>query len=486
MPAACLALDQPGLDHREWMNPMKKWRQACALLFMHIFFGLGALFAAPPNIVIILADDLGWGDLACQGAADMRTPNIDSLAGSGMSFSRFYANCPVCSPTRAALLTGRYPDLAGVPGVIRMSPANSCGYLDPKAVLLPSVLKSAGYHTAIVGKWHLGLSSPNTPTERGFDFFHGFLGDMMDDYYTHLRGGRNFMRLNEAEIDPQGHATDLFTDWAIGYVRERARLAQPFFLYLAYNAPHTPIQPPQERLERTKARQPELSAARAGLVALIEHMDDGIGRFVEALRECGAAGNTLLIFTSDNGGQLSVGASNGDLNGGKGQMFEGGIRVPMFAVWPGRIEPGSKSDYIAMTMDLFPTVCEAAGAEGKRPLFEHAIDGASFLPVLLGRAISGTPPGGSAAEGRTLVWVRRETGADCALPYYAVRRGDWKLLQNGPFEKPALYDLASDPGEQAPLDSKHKNYRPLAKALEAHVLRSGETPWQAAGTWTAP
>lgn len=158
------------------------------------------------------------------------------LAASSVRFDPFCSNSPVCSPTRAALLTGRYPDVAGVPGVIRTDPANSWGYLAANAELLPKRLHSVGYHSAIVGKWHLGLESPNLPNQRGFDLFHGFLGDMMDDYYTHRRHARNYMRLNDREIDPQGHATDLFTDWAIEYLKSRPGQAQPFFLYLAYNA----------------------------------------------------------------------------------------------------------------------------------------------------------------------------------------------------------------------------------------------------------
>ena len=156
-----------------------------------------------PNVVVILADDLGFGDLSSFGAKDLRTPNIDALLASGVRFNNFYANSPVCSPSRAALLSGKYPDLVGVPGLVRTYPADNWGYLSEKAVLLPRMLKNAGYHTAIVGKWNLGLESPNLPTERGFDFFHGFLGDMMEDYYTHLRHGRNYMRRNEEVIEPK-------------------------------------------------------------------------------------------------------------------------------------------------------------------------------------------------------------------------------------------------------------------------------------------
>jgi len=214
--------------------------------------------SAAPNILVILADDLGYGDLSSYGATDLQTPHIDRLMLAGTRLDQFYANCPVCSPTRASLLSGRYPELVGVPGVIRTHASNNWGYLSPRATLLPTLLKKANYHTAIIGKWHLGLQSPNTPNQRGFDYFHGFLGDMMDDYYNHRRHDINYMRRNSQEIDPQGHATDLFTDWACDYLRDRANndrpnKKKPFFLYLAYNAPHTPIQPPAAWLDKVKS-----------------------------------------------------------------------------------------------------------------------------------------------------------------------------------------------------------------------------------------
>jgi len=439
--------------------------------------------ADKPNILVILADDLGYGDLSSYGATDLKTPNIDKLIAAGMRFENFYANCPVCSPTRASLLSGRYPDMVGVPGVIRTHVTDNWGYLAPHAVLLPKLLKPAGYHTAIVGKWHLGLASPNTPNERGFDHFHGFLCDMMDDYYKHRRHDINYMRLNGEEIDPQGHATDLFTQWAVDYIRQRAGKKQqrgqdaretqgrdalatkPFFLYLAYNAPHTPIQPPEDWLQRVKARQPGISEKRAKLVALIEHLDDGIGKVIACLKECSVSGNTLVIFTSDNGGQLGVGANNGPLRAGKQDMYEGGIRVPMCAVWPGRITPGSRSDRVALTMDLYPTICEAAGAK-----VAHEIDGRSILPTLFGKS--------QPAEDRVLFWMRREGGAYNGRAYYAARYGDFKLVQNGPFEPMQLYDLKDDPKEQNPLDKKHKMYQKLFTALRDHVIEAGAVPWQ--------
>ena len=418
-----------------------------------------------PNILMILVDDLGYGDLSSYGAKDLKTPHIDRLMAAGMRFDNFYANCPVCSPTRAALLSGRYPDMVGVPGVIRTHITNNWGYLAPHAVLLPKLLKPAGYHTAIIGKWHLGLDSPNTPNERGFDHFHGFLGDMMDDYYNHRRHGNNYMRLDGKEIDPEGHATDLFTQWAIDYINDRARSNLPFFLYLAYNAPHTPIQPPDDWLDRVKKRQPGISERRAKLVALIEHLDDGIGKVMAAIKEAGVSDNTMVIFTSDNGGQLNVGANNGPLRAGKQDMYEGGIREPMCAVWPGKIEPGTRSERVALTMDLYPTICEAAGAK-----ITHQIDGRSILPTLLGKS--------QPDEDRFLFWVRREGGGYGGRAYYAARYGDYKLVQNSPYEPMELYNLKDDPQEKKPLGRKHKMYRTLFTALRNHIIEAGAVPWQ--------
>ena len=418
-----------------------------------------------PNILMILVDDLGYGDLTCQGAPDMQTPHIDALIHAGMRLDPFYANCPVCSPTRAALLTGRYPDLAGVPGVIRTHQKNSWGYLSEHTVTLPSVLRKEGYHTAMVGKWHLGLESPNTPNEQGFDHVKGYLGDMMDDYWNHRRHGFNYMVEDGRSIDPEGHATDLFSRWSVEYIHSRTRKDVPFFLYLAYNAPHTPIQPPEDWVEKVKAREKNITDKRARLVALIEHMDAGIGEVIEALKDSGQWKNTLVLFTSDNGGQVNVGANNGPLHGGKQDMWEGGIRVPCCAAWPGRIKPGSRNQgQIGLTMDLYPTLCAAA-----RATLSHKIDGLDLLPTLLGDA-SDTPD-------RYVFWVRREGGHYGGRAYYAARRGPWKLLQNTPFEPMQLFNLKDDPGEQHPLPTTHRMYRPIFQALQEHINRAGGVPW---------
>ena len=422
--------------------------------------------ARRPNVLLILVDDLGYGDLSSYGASDLDTPNIDRLVERSMRMSSFYANCPVCSPTRASLLTGCYPDAVGVPGVIRTHSKDSWGYLSPDAVLLPAVLKKRGYRTAMFGKWHLGLGEPNLPNLRGFDFFHGFLGDMMDDYFHHRRHGVNYMRLDRETIDPEGHATDLFTQWTCDWLTQY-RDEAPFFIYLAYNAPHSPIQPPQDFWERYRARHPDVEDGRAKLAALIEHLDTGIGRVIACLEETGQADNTLILFTSDNGGSIPHGSDNGPLSGGKQDMLEGGIRVPMCAVWPDHIPPGSQSDRVALTMDLFPTICEAAGAN-----FDQPIDGQSILPTLLGKP---QPP-----EDRLLFWVRLEGGRRYqGKPYYCVRHGDWKLLQNDASEPYRLYNLTDDPQETTDLAQRRPEvFARLKQALDAHIARCAEVPWR--------
>ncbi|MFT5130731.1 MAG: arylsulfatase A-like enzyme [Rhodothermales bacterium] len=425
------------------------------------------VFAAPkPNIVVILVDDLGYGDLSSYGATDLRSPQIDTLLAQGMRFTDGYANCPVCSPTRASLLSGRYPELVGVPGVVRTHAANNWGYLAQDAVLLPNVLKKAGYDTSAIGKWHLGLRPENHPVRRGFDHFQGFLGDMMDDYYTHTRHGNHYMQDGTEDMRPKGHATDLFSSWAVDYIGRRVNDPNPFFLYLAYNAPHTPIQPPKDWLEKIKAREPDMSDTRAKLVALIEHMDFGIGQVLTAIDEFGFSDDTLVIFASDNGGQCNVGASNGALRGCKQEMYEGGIRVPMGARWPGKIAADSATDLRAMSMDIYATACEAAGAD-----FAHVIEGKSFLPTLLGRPQT---------FDRDLFWTRREGGNRyMGKTIWAMRRGDWKLLQNSPMAPFELYNLQDDPAETTNVADKNRGmYNELGAALRAHMQRGGGVAWQ--------
>ncbi len=421
-----------------------------------------------PNILIILGDDHGYGDISAHQGPHIQTPHIDRIAENGMRLTQFYANSSVCSPSRAALMTGRYPDRVGVPGVIRTYPESNWGYFSRDAITLPSMLKQKDYHTSIIGKWHLGLEPENHPCKRGFDHFHGFLGDMMDDYYTHLRHDQNYMRKDLEVIDPRGHATDLFTEWAIEVIRGHAHSSQPFFLYLAYNAPHTPIQPPEDWIERARQREPDASPERVKYIALVEHMDAGIGRVLDALENTGQLSNTLVIYTSDNGGQLNVGATNGDLKGGKGQMYEGGIRVPACAMWTDGIEKGYVCDDVAMLMDLFPTACETAGVS-----VNHQIEGLSILSTLKGE--------NQDFSDRAMYWVRKDGGHSfLGLNQHAVRRGNIKLLHNSPFEPLELYDLGNDPQETSDRAKTQKDtFREMGELLQTEMQQNGNVPWQA-------
>jgi arylsulfatase A-like enzyme len=434
-----------------------------------VFAGGFSVSAPRPNLVLILTDDHGYGDVSTYHPSDCRTPNIDAIAAEGMLFTGMRSNCTVCSPSRAAILTGRHPDRVGVPGVIRTKPEDSWGYFKPGVPTLADELKKAGYHTGAVGKWHLGLETPNTPNERGFDHFHGFLGDMMDSYTTHLRHGQNYMRLNGETIDPPGHATDLFTEWAIDYLNERGQKSdQPFFLYLAYNAPHFPIEPPQEWLDRVKARAPELDPKRAANVAFVEHLDASIGRVLAALKATGLDKNTLVAFTADNGGSLPHAQNNDPFRDGKTSHYDGGLRVPFMIRFPGIVAPGSKSDYAGQHFDLFPTFLELAGIERSAEL-----DAVSLLPLLKGGAIDTPAP-------RELYFVRREGGpAHNGKSYEALIRGDWKLIQNSPYGPLELYNLKNDPEEKHDLAATHKKIvNELSTVLRAHVQRGGSTPWQ--------
>ncbi|TVP98448.1 MAG: N-acetylgalactosamine 6-sulfate sulfatase [Planctomycetaceae bacterium] len=421
-----------------------------------------------PNLVIILTDDHGVGDLSTYQRRDVLTPHLDELAAAGMLFDNMRANCTVCSPSRAALLTGRYPDMVGVPGVIRTHPENSWGYFRPDVSTLADQLRAAGYSTAIVGKWHLGLESPNLPNERGFDFFHGFLGDMMDSYLTHRRHDVNYMRRNAEVIDPAGHATDLFTDWAIEHVRDQATSAddKPFFLYLAYNAPHFPIEPPPQWLDRVRQREPEMEENRAKNVAFVEHLDDGIGRFLSALDQAGLRDNTLVVFTADNGGSLPHAQSNHPYRDGKQSHYDGGLRVPFMIRWPAMIPAGSRSDYAGLLFDLFPTCVELAGAE-----LPEDLDAVSLVPLLRGEAIDAK---------RDLYFVRREGGLQYGgKSYQALIRGNWKLLQNSPYQPLELYDLAADPLETNDLAaSRRPIVNQLSTALRERIRAAGGVPWQ--------
>ena len=423
-----------------------------------------------PNVIMILVDDMGFGDISCQGAAnDLHTPNIDRMLNNGVRFANLYANSNVSSPSRAALLTGEFPDMAGIPGVIRTDPEDSWGFLSQNLETLPERLKRSGYHTAIVGKWHLGLEAPNLPNLRGFDFFHGFLGDMMDNYMTHIRDGKNYMRLNNKVIDPQGHATDIFTQWAIDYVGEHKSDKKPYFLYLAYNAPHDPIQPPVEWLEKVRKREASATPKRARLVALVEHLDYNIGRLYNYLKQEGELENTVILFASDNGGALNFAANNGHWRGGKGQMYEGGIRVPGGIYWNGHVKPQVCHEPVLL-FDFFQTICQLAEGKKYKNISNASL---SLVDVLKG----GEAP--QAAQ-RHFCWMRREGNLNFGgRDFYAARRGDLKILQKNPFSPYEIYDLKNDSLETKNIiNLKNPEHKALYKEMMSHVRRAGAISWQ--------
>ncbi len=423
--------------------------------------------AKKPNILIILADDLGYHDVSYYNTPDVRTPNIDQLCKAGIHFDNFYANSPVCSPSRASIMCGRYPEMVGVPGLIRSTPTDNFSYLLPGVQTLPMTLKKAGYKTAIVGKWNLGLASPNLPNQKGFDYFHGWLDDMMDDYWKHLRLNKNALRENDKTIQVEGHATDLFTNWSIDYLNKAKAEKEPFFLYLAYNAPHDPLQPPPDFLAKVKARQPGISEKRGKLVALIEHMDEGIGKVIAALKQNKQYDNTIIIFVSDNGGLLADEANNGPLRDGKGNMYEGGLRVPALVVWPGHIAPGSTSTEKLMHMDIYPTLAEIANIK-----IEHKIDGVSFLAVLKNSKAQLAP--------RPLFFIRREGGGGFSgKTSNAVQSGNFKLLQTSPYLPLEMYDLSTDPYEKYNIINNNQPMRQMLNKLMMKQTQSGgSVPWQ--------
>ncbi len=394
-----------------------------------------------PNIILIMADDLGYGDISCYGSTKIRTPNIDALAGGGMKFTDYHSNCPVCSPTRAALLTGRYQQRCGIEGVIyAKGPTRQTG-MALEEITFGEALKKCGYATGIFGKWHLGYNVEFNPARQGFDEFIGYVSGNVD-YHSHLDGaGFEDWWKNCEKVPEEGYCTDLITGHGIDFI-ERHKDG-PFCLYLPHEAPHSPYQgreDPPERLsggrKGRKAKGEEISRAYKEMV---EVMDEGIGRIVETVRRLGLERRTFIFFCSDNGATKN--GSNGVLSGYKGSLWEGGHRVPAVAYWPGRIKAGTTTDETVLGMDLFATMVSIAKA---KPPVGLKLDGVDILPVL---TESGELPE------RTLFWRYRKERA--------VRKGPWKLLVQG--DKVRLFNLEEDLGEKENLADKKPD---MIKRLE--------------------
>jgi len=403
--------------------------------------------SAKPNILVIVADDLGYADLGVHGSKIVPTPHLDALAAAGVRCTNGYVSAPYCSPSRAGLLTGRYQTHFGHEFNPHVGAENKLG-LPLNQVTIANLLRSAGYATGLIGKWHLGFSQEHHPQSRGFD-----------DYFGFLVGAHNFILRKEGEpkfassfsqnllyrgreiqkLD--GYATDVFTDEAIGFMKRHKE--QPWFLYMAYNAVHTPLEIAEKLKERVPAEVKD--PARRGYLSLLIGLDDAVGRIVAHLRESGADQNTLIVFISDNGGSgrpnfLAYNTGiNLPLRGDKGQTLEGGIRVPFFVVWPGKLPVGKTYDHPVISLDILPTACTLAGAK-----IPENIDGVNLLPHLLGE--------NKAAPHEALFW---RFG-----PQKAVRRGVWTLVDWRDFTTKTssgweLYDLSKDLGQQKNVAAKH-------------------------------
>lgn len=382
--------------------------------------------AKPPNIVLLLADDMGSADLSCSGAKDIRTPNIDSIGAQGLTFSRAYCNAPECTPSRTALLTGRYPQRVG--GLECAIGVGSVGRYDEAIQLaargelglpateptLGQLLEQRGYDTACFGKWHLGYGEKFSPNRHGFDEYFGILGGNAD-YFTHREeNGDNVLRHNGKPVEVDGYLTDLIGDRAAGWIESPRRRDKPFFLYVPFTAPHSPYQ--------SSAHRTFTNEGDRGIYAeMVQSMDANVGKILDRLPE----ENTWVIFLSDNGG-TQVGR-NTPLRGGKSTLWEGGIRTPCLMKWPGVFEPNSYTLQVSLMMDIAASILHAAGARSVK------LDGRNLLPVW---------KGAEEPWARTVFWRYRRAGHTRK----AVLSGSYKLLIDD--GTAALHDLGIDPFEQ--------------------------------------
>ena len=394
--------------------------------------------ARPPNILFILADDLGYADLSCYGRREYQTPHVDALAGQGLKLTHGYANSSICSPTRCALATGRYQYRLPV-GLHEPLPrsAGALG-LPLEHPTLPSLLRSRGYRTALIGKWHLGTAPEASPLRHGYDHFFGIHGGAAD-YFTHEFAvpptGRSELYENGTRVERNGYLTDLLTTEAVREIERNAVREQPFFLSLHYTAPHWPWEGPKDE-DVAKSLRTIFHTDGGSLetyAAMVGSLDEGVGRILGALSRLHLERDTIVVFTSDNGGERF--SDMWPFTGMKAELLEGGIRVPTLIRWPGRIEAGAVSDQVVVTMDWLPTLLAAAGGRADA---QYPSDGENLLPVLMGKA---------EALPRTIYWRFK------ANEQAAVRKESWKYLKIGANE--FLFDVVADPRERANLAQRH-------------------------------
>ena len=387
---------------------------------------------AHPNIVFIMADDLGYADIACYGRPDLHTPNIDDLAAKGVRFLQAYANSAVCSATRTALITGRYQDRLPV-GLDEPLTTRDVG-LPPDAPTLPSLLKKAGYTTTLVGKWHLGELPKYGPLQSGYDHFYGIRRGAAD-YYTHS----NDVWDDDVRVDQVGYLTHLLGTHAVNGINDHGRSGRPFLLSLHFTAPHWPWEVPGDESESKRLAGRNLidfdGGSQKTYQRMIEDLDAQVGRVVEAIHANGIAENTIVIFTSDNGGERF--ADTWPFTGRKTELLEGGLRIPAILSWPAQIPKGRTTNQVGISMDWLPTLLAAAGAS---PHPEFPPDGVDLLPVLAGNAPEFE---------RKLFWRYK------ANAQRAARVGDYKFLKI--LDNTFLFNVADDPMERANLKERHKD-----------------------------
>lgn len=395
------------------------------------------------NVVFILVDDMGATDLGCTGSNLYETPNIDRLARQGMRFTTAYSACTVCSPTRAALLTGKDPARLHItdwiPGHVRphakLSPPDWLMHLPTDEPNLARIFSAAGYATASIGKWHLG-DADSYPDKLGFGVnIGGYEKGQPPSYFAPYR----IPTLTEG---PAGEfLSDRLTDEALKFIE--ANKAKPFFLYLPHYAVHTPLQAKQDVVEKYRAKiRPDSVQKNPTYAALVESVDDSVGRILKKLSETGLESRTIVVFTSDNGGLLPVTVNLG-LRAGKGSAYEGGVRVPLIVKWPGVTKPDSLCSVPVTTVDFFPTLLEAAGLKDAP---NHVVDGESIVPLLRDAS--------AVLKRRTIFWHYPHYHPGGATPYSAVRDGNWKLVEFYEDQHTELYDLSRDPGETTDLVAK--------------------------------
>lgn len=405
-----------------------------------------------PNILLIVADDLGYGDLAVYGATDTKTPRIDKLAAEGVRFTQFYANSPVCTPTRAALITGRYPQRVLLERQLGVAPRDANRGLPATDSSLPNLLRRAGYSTGLIGKWHLGFKAEFHPNRHGFGYFWGYLAGFVD-WYRHVRAdGEHDLYENAAPTQASAYLGHEITERAVNFIRQNAQ--RPFFLEVAYGAPHAPHQSPFHAEEAVRAPNGMLQTVemptRRDYVEIVEDLDSSVGLLLDALDKASLTDRTIVVFVSDNGpiiGPPRLGRV-GPLYGSKGNLFEGGIRVPAILRWPGHVPAGSISSQVAITFDLTETFLSIAGVGA---VSRRHLEGMDLLPGVAS---------GAAPSRRTLFWRVANAGGS----QRAVRQGRFKLLSGGR-TMVELFDLAADPGEQKNLAAEHPQQVAKLQAL---------------------